>query len=117
MILRGTAYVSLLYKTAVENELSRSEYNTEFSQIIELDGASADSGSTFVLMLTNAYFDADQSAHNPEGRTILMEVHAVAQCVLSEKKRLSYISDIYSTKYQLEQTSRTKPSTPSTARL
>ena len=104
LILRGSAYVSLLYKTADENELSRSEFTTEFSQIIELDGAGGESGSAFILMLTNAYFDADQSAHNPDGRTVIMEVHAVAQCVLSEKKRLSYISDMYSTKYALEQT-------------
>ncbi len=104
LILRGTAYVSLLYKTADDNELSRSEFNTEFSQIIDLDDAAAESGNSFVLMLTNAYFDTEQSLQNPEGRTIIMEVHAVAQCVLSEKKRLSYISDIYSTKYALEET-------------
>ncbi len=104
LILRGTAYVSLLYRTAEENDLSRSEFSTEFSQILELDGAGADSGNLFNLMLTNAYFDAEQSPHNPDGRTVIMEVHAVAQCVLSEKKRLNFISDIYSTKYNLEQT-------------
>ena len=78
MILRGTAYVSLLYKTPEDNELSRSEFNTEFSQILELDGASGECDSTFILMLTNAYFDADPSAQNTDGRTIIMEVHAVA---------------------------------------
>ena len=103
LILRGNAYVSLLYKTT-ENELSRLEFNTEFSQIMELDDAGGECGNTFILMLTNAYFDAEPSAHNPEGRNIIMEVHAVAQCILSEKKRLSYISDMYSTKYMLEQT-------------
>ncbi len=102
MILRGTAYVSLLYKTPEDNELSRSEFNTEFSQILELDGASGECDSTFILMLTNAYFDADPSAQNTDGRTIIMEVHAVAQCVLTEKKTMSYISDMYSTKYKLE---------------
>jgi hypothetical protein len=104
LILRGTAYVSLLYRTAEENDLSRSEFSTEFSQILELDGAGADSGNLFILMLTNAYFDAEQTPHNPDGRTVIMEIHAVAQCVLSEKKRLNYISDMYSTKYNLEQT-------------
>ena len=104
LILRGNAYVSLLYKTANENELSRSEFTTEFSQIMELDDAAGDSGNSFILMLTNAYFEAEPSAHNPDGRTVIMEVHAVAQCVFSEKKRLSYISDMYSTKYKLEET-------------
>jgi nucleoid-associated protein YgaU len=79
------------------------DFTSEFSQIIELDGAPGDSTFNIIIMLTNAYFDADQSPHNPDGRAIVTEIHAVAQCVASEKKNINYISDMYSTKYNLEQ--------------
>jgi LysM repeat protein len=103
LILRGTTHVMLLYNPQGGGDMSKAEFNTEFSQIMELDNALGDSSFNILLMLTNAYFDCEQSPHNPEGRTIIMEVHAVAQCVTSERKRISYISDMYSTKYKLEQ--------------
>jgi LysM repeat protein len=106
LILRGTTHVSLLYNPqggAAGNEMSKADFTTEFSQIIELDGALGDSSFGIILMLTNAYFDAEQSPHNPDGRVLIMEIHAVAQCVTSEKKKISYISDMYSTKFMLEQ--------------
>lgn len=104
LILRGTTHITLLYNTPGNSELTRAEFNPEFSQIIELDGASSESNFTIMLMLTNAYFDADQTMHNSDGRTIVMELHAVAQCITSERKEMPYISDMYSTKYKLEQT-------------
>ncbi len=103
LILRGNANVALLYNPADGGEISKADFSSEFSQIIELDTPAGDSSFTIVLMLTNAYFDAEQSPHNPDGRMIIMEVHAVAQCIASERKQIAYISDLYSTKYKLEQ--------------
>ncbi|SHH49951.1 LysM repeat-containing protein [Sporobacter termitidis DSM 10068] len=103
LILRGTLNISLLYNPQGGGELAKSDFSSEFSQIIELDNAMGDSGFGITLMLTNAYFDCEQSPHNPEGRTIIMEIHAVAQCITSERKTISYISDMYSTKFKLEQ--------------
>ena len=54
-------------------------------------------------MLTNAYFDTELSPGAPDGKVIVMELHAVAQCVITEKKQIAYISDMYSTKYRLEE--------------
>lgn len=103
LILRGNTNITILYAPAGGGELSRIELSPEFSQIMEIDGASADSSFNMILMPTNAYFDAEQSPHNPEGRVVMMEIHVVAQCIASEKRKLSYISDMYSTKYKLEQ--------------
>jgi hypothetical protein len=103
LILRGNANVALLYNPVGEGEMSKADFSSEFSQIIELDAPAGDSGFNIVLMLTNAYFDAEQSPHNPDGRMLIMEVHAVAQCIASERKQIAYISDLYSTKYKLEQ--------------
>ncbi len=103
LILRGTANVSVMYNPQGGGEMAKADLNTEFSQIIELDGVFSDSSFEILLMMTNAYFDAEQSPHNPEGRILIMEVHAVAQCIISERKKISFISDMYSTKFNLEQ--------------
>jgi nucleoid-associated protein YgaU len=103
LILKGTANASLLYNAADSNEASKADFNTEFSQIVELDNPGGDNSFNIILMPTNAYFDAEPTAHNPDGRTVIMEVHAVAQCIAQEKKKIAYISDLYSTKYKLEQ--------------
>ena len=104
LILRGNSSVSLLYNPVDGGEMSKADFSAEFSQIIELDTPAGDSSFNIILMLTNAYFDAEQSPHNPDGRMIIMEIHAVAQCVATERKQIAYISDLYSTKFNLEQT-------------
>lgn len=106
LILRGNAHIAVLYSPSGGGDMTKADFTTEFSQIIELDNAAGDSSFNISLMLTNAYFDAEQSPHNPEGRMLVMELHAVAQCVAAEKRRILYISDIYSTKYQLEQSTQ-----------
>ncbi|UOO36871.1 DUF3794 domain-containing protein [Oscillospiraceae bacterium CM] len=104
LILRGSAAVMLLYLPEGGGEPAKADFSTEFSQIMELDNAGQDDDFHIILMPTNAYFDSEMSPHNPDGRNLIMEIHAVAQCVTSEKKRLSYIKDLYSTKYPLDMT-------------
>lgn len=106
LILRGNTHISVLYSPSGGGDMTKTDFTTEFSQIIELDNAAGDSSFNIILMLTNAYFDAEQSPHNPEGKTLIMELHAVAQCISSEKRRISYISDMYSTKYKLDQSTQ-----------
>jgi hypothetical protein len=103
LILKGTANATLLYNTAGNDETTKADFSTEFSQIIELDNAPGDGSFNIILVPTNAYFDAEPTTHNPDGRTVIMEIHAVAQCIAQEKKKISFISDLYSTKYKLEQ--------------
>ena len=101
LIVRGTADVVLHYLPPEDNEMVRLDYSTEFSQILELDNPESEGFYDIDIMLTNAYFDADNTPSNPDGRTVVMELHAVAQCVASEKKTVTYIADMYSTKYPL----------------
>lgn len=103
LILRGNSNVSLLYNPVGGGEMAKADFSAEFSQIVELDTPVGEGSFNIILMLTNAYFDAEQSPHNPDGRMVIMEVHAVAQCVASERKQIAYISDLYSTKFMLEQ--------------
>jgi nucleoid-associated protein YgaU len=103
LILKGNANTTLLYNAAGSNEPNKADFNTEFSQIIELDNPAGDSSFNIILMPTNAYFDGEPTTQNPDGRTVIMEIHAVAQCITQEKKRIAFISDLYSTKYKLEQ--------------
>ncbi len=104
LILRGNTHVSLLYNPVGGGDMAKTDFSSEFSQIIELDTPAGDSSFNIILMLTNAYFDAEQSPHNPDNRMLIMEIHAVAQCIASERRQIAYISDLYSTKYKLEQT-------------
>lgn len=101
LILRGTADVTLHYLPPEGEDLVRLDHTTEFSQIIELDSPDSEGFYDIDLMLTNAYFDADNTPSNPDGRKVVMEISAVAQCVASEKKTVTYIADMYSTKYPL----------------
>ena len=102
LIIRGNSNVSLLYNPVGDGEMAKADFSAEFSQIVELDAPMGEGSFNIILMLTNAYFDAEQSPHNPDGRMVIMEVHAVAQCIASERKQITYISDLYSTKYALE---------------
>lgn len=101
LILRGTADVALIYLPPEGEDLCRLDHTTEFSQIIELDSPESEGFYDIDLMLTNAYFDADNTPSNPDGRKVVMELSAVAQCVASEKKTVTYIADMYSTRYPL----------------
>ena len=98
LIIKGTAMVSILYLSRNDGELCRAEFSTVFSQIAEMEAAS-DPEFAVTIMPTGIFFEL---ADGPSGNLMItMELHAVAQIVVIEKREIEYISDIYSTVYDL----------------
>ncbi len=98
LIIKGNAMVSVLYRSRNEGELCKAEFSTVFSQIAEIEAVSNPEFAV-TIMPTGIYFDlADGSGGN---LMITMELHAVAQIVVIENREIEYISDMYSTAYDL----------------
>jgi hypothetical protein len=106
LIFKGTARVAILYSPPGGVDVNTAELAAEFSQILELAGNSEESEFDIILLLTGAYFDVGD-AQGGDGRTIQAEIHAVAQCVTAERRRIPYIRDAYSTSFAIE--SRSEP--------
>ena len=102
LILKGTVFVSLLY-IADGNDLESVDFETEFSQIMEFEELNEDCGFDIITMLTGAFFNVN-SLLSTEKRTVTAELSAVAQCISYERKNMSFIQDVYSTKFVLEET-------------
>ena len=103
LVFKGKALIALLYTTA-RAEIESADLEAEFSQIMEIEDASEDCGFDIIAMLTGAYFNVN-SLFAGEKRTVTMELHAVSQCIAYERKKISYIRDVYSTKFVLDETS------------
>ena len=103
LIFKGTTTVSILFGCADSGEVSSCSFDTEYSQIIELEHANADSEFEIIPLLTGAYIEGG-SITDTEGRRFAAELHIAAQCVAHSKVKLRYISDAYSSKFALEAT-------------
>ncbi len=100
LIIKGTAYVSAVYSSKSDGELTAVDFSTVYSQIIEIDPAESPEFAVSI-MTTGAFFDL---ADGPNGTTLInMELHAVAQVVVMENKSIEYITDAYSILYELTQ--------------
>ena len=93
LILKGTAYSTLVYATAEGQSPVTKTFSTPFTQIVELDIRTASQTET-VLQLTGAYYTPEPSL-SPGERTVRMELHITAQCTALEKKTLEYVTDAY----------------------
>lgn len=102
LIVKGTSAVQLMYNPADGGEATGADFNTEFSQILEIEEAGDNADFDVALILTSAYFDIAPDMAQTEGRRVNAEIHAVAQCATVIKKNVSYIADVYSTKFDLE---------------
>ena len=102
VIFRGNVGISLLYSPADGGELCSAELASEFSQIMEFENVSEECEFELVLMLTGSYIEAG-GTEGTDGRQISAELHVVAQCVAIEKKVIPFVSDIYSTRFDLRQ--------------
>ena len=102
VIFRGNAGISLLYSPADGGELCGVELASEFSQIMEFENISEECEFELVLMLTGSYIEAG-GTDGPDGRQISVELHVVAQCVAIEKKVVPFVSDVYSTRFNVTQ--------------
>ncbi|MDR0862781.1 MAG: DUF3794 domain-containing protein [Oscillospiraceae bacterium] len=99
LIFKGAANVRALYARVDNNEPMETEFKLDFSQIMELENAAADDTFELVPQLTGAYFDL--GGENETGRVITAELHAVAQCVATGKKTVPFLTDAYSTRFEL----------------
>jgi hypothetical protein len=102
LIIRGNAVTTLLYSPEDSVDLIASaDFQTAFSQIVELDDGSEDSVCNVALMLTGQYIVADIISDSNNIRNVSSELHVVAQCVVYDRISFDYISDAYSTSYEL----------------
>lgn len=98
LIFKGSVRCSFLYRSPDE-QVSEVEFESGYSQIIEIDTACSDPVAELTLMLTGAYFELMSSG---DGRGISMEIHALAQAVCCERMEVSYIADAYSNTNPIE---------------
>jgi len=97
LIFKGSASIHLLYTSAQTEEQVTLDFEAGFSQIMELDGDGEHASYEIALQLTSAYLENGMT----ENGGISLELHAVAQVIERRTKELSYISDAYSTKFEL----------------
>lgn len=93
VVFRGRVRSVLLFGSQNRERIESATCETEFSQIMEVDGDD-DVMPEIRLALTGAYFDPLDSAEE-QGR-MSAEIHMVAQCVCHQKKEVPYIADLYS---------------------
>lgn len=93
LILKGTAEVALLYR-GEDNGVYSSGGEMPFSQIMEVSGVAEEDECELVLALTGAEFSLSLE---DDGRTVSVELEAVAQAVIRESRSLQVLTDAYST--------------------
>lgn len=97
-ILKGILQTELIWRTE-EGEICATSFSSGFSQILEI-GELEQPSVDFCLTLTGAYFELQFTAN--DSRTVSTELHVLAQVVCSQRKEISYISDVYSNRYPLQ---------------
>jgi hypothetical protein len=101
LIFKGMARVSLLYAPPDGSDLLQSAFETEFSQILELENA--DSGSEFEIIpqLISSRVEAG-GEQGADGRHVAAELRIAAQCVARSKIKAGFVRDAYCPRYALE---------------
>lgn len=100
LIFKGDVRIDILYKGEGEQEPQSLNYSAPFSQILEMDSDTEGADFDIKLMLTNCYVENGSSVA-AENAAIAVEMHLVAQAVCRETFEIPYISDVYSTKFNL----------------
>lgn len=101
VLFRGRAFVRLLYRALNSREICPASFSSEYSQIMEIGNLPEDSTCEIVPMLTGVYFEAGEDEAR-EGAAFSTEMHFVAQCVIAAPTTFTYISDMYSNRYDLQ---------------
>ena len=97
LIVRGTIFSSVIYNPADGGETDNVEFSVPFSQIIDTEFQTEELIFEVKTALTGAFLSQVGS-----NRSITYEVHAVAQCIAYTKRSITYLSDIFSTRYELQ---------------
>lgn len=98
VVFRGRVKAGLLLAGEEPGQILSARYETEFSQIMEVD-ASGDVEPEVSLMFTGVYFDLPD--REDENGRISAEIHMAAQCVCRQRAEMSYIADLYSNQASL----------------
>ena len=97
LIFKGGVTLQLLCR-GTDATLYQSVYELPFSQIMEVSGADEDAVSHIEVELTDWNF----SVADEEGRMISVSLELLAQAVLRQNRKLSLITDAYSTNRALK---------------
>lgn len=93
VVFRGRIRAGLIFAGA-EGRVFAGRYETEWSQIMEVDVQDPDVTAEVALQFTGAYFDLPER-QDGDGR-VTAELHLVAQTVCRQSVQVGYIQDIYS---------------------
>ena len=98
LIFKGEARIHLMYTAQNTHEPRVLDFTAGFSQIMELEGEGEGAHYELHLMLTHVYLESGAAEHG----AIELELHMVAQAVEKQTRTLRYISDAYSTRFDLD---------------
>ncbi|MCL2589204.1 MAG: DUF3794 domain-containing protein, partial [Oscillospiraceae bacterium] len=98
LIFKGEAKIHLMYTAQNTMEPHVLDITAGFSQIMELEGEGENASYDLSLMLTNVYLESGVA----ENGAIGLELHMVAQAVEKRTRMIHYISDVYSTHFDLD---------------
>jgi len=98
LIFKGEARIRLLYTAQNTHEPHVLDFTAGFSQIMELEGEGESASYEIHLMLANVYLESGAAEHGAVGA----ELHIVAQAVEKKTRMFYYISDAYSTRFDLD---------------
>lgn len=98
VVFRGRVKAHLLFSGKEQGQVVPARYETEFSQIMEVDG-DGDIIPEVIISLTGVYFDLP--GQDTEGGRIAAELHMAAQCICRKRTEIAYIADLYSNRKAL----------------
>ena len=98
VVFRGRIKVHLLLSGTEPEQVVPVRYETEFSQIMEVDGE-GDIAPEVNLCFTGIYFDLPE--RNEQAGRIMAELHMAAQCICRKRTEMTYIADLYSNRMAL----------------
>ena len=100
LIFSGSLRVSALYAAEGSGELCSADFESEFSQMLDLDAELTNGDFELRTMLTAAYVEPATLAGGERG--ISAEFHLVTQCVCSDSLSVDCLTDCYSNFFELE---------------
>ncbi|MCL2563321.1 MAG: DUF3794 domain-containing protein [Oscillospiraceae bacterium] len=98
LIFKGEAKIHLMYTAQNTHEPHVLDFTAGFSQIMELEGEGENASYETHLMLTNVYLESGVAENGAVG----LELHMVAQAIEKKTRTIRYISDAYSTRFDLD---------------
>ncbi len=96
LIFKGQAMLSILYRTS-DAALCTAVFELPFSQIMEVVGAGEEADCDLSVIMTDLSCQTDPDNQ----RTLTVSMGMLAQATLREERTLEFVSDLYSTAYEI----------------